>query len=253
MAEPVREIANTSVSTQSFPFHNFSNQSSALPDSSLPAGGQAEVHTNADQARPPSRTMSTASSGSQSSLEYTERLKATSSSTLWAEQMDMDELNPLPLANDTLSPQKNYLANTQTSANTLCPDMHADNIHNPADLFSPEVIPYDPSAPADPSLWDGQFNPISLFGTDKLLIGDAKNVSCSLHRIAVFIKQHSIKDKDPKDFPQLHSIGAAAWELLLAIYEAGWDKLPSQTNGMTFRQNVMRALSRKKSPVHLNT
>jgi len=51
MIEPIREIANTSVLIQSFLFHNFSNQSSTLPDSSLSARGQAKVHTNADQAR----------------------------------------------------------------------------------------------------------------------------------------------------------------------------------------------------------
>jgi len=56
--------------------------------------------------------------------------------------------------------------------------------------LEPLVIPYQANQPADPQLWNGNFSPISLFGINKFLTSDAKNIvgNCSLLRIAAFIK-----------------------------------------------------------------
>ena len=40
----------------------------------------------------------------------------------------------------------------------------------------------------DPQLWDGSFCLISIFGMNKYLEDNTKNIICSLLRIAAFIK-----------------------------------------------------------------
>jgi len=97
--------------------------------------------------------------------------------------------------------------------------------NEPIPNIEPSVIPYQTNGPADPNLWDGNFSPISLLGVDEFLNGDAKNMACSLQRMAIFIKQRSLIDRDIHQFPQLLEVGNTAWEFIAAIYEAGWDKL----------------------------
>jgi len=53
----------------------------------------------------------------------------------------------------------------------------------------------------DPTLWDSNFSSIFLFGTIKVLEGNAKNIVCSLQRIAIFIKQRPLGNKDSLDIP----------------------------------------------------
>jgi len=80
----------------------------------------------------------------------------------------------------------------------------------PQVCLEPLVIPYQANQPADPQLWDDNFSPISLFGIDKFLTSDAKNIvgNCSLLRIAAFIKQDS----------QGHSSDCRFWFCVLEIY-----------------------------------
>jgi len=53
----------------------------------------------------------------------------------------------------------------------------------------PEVIPYNANVPADPSLWDGNFTATSLFSTNEFLNSDINNITCSLKRMACFLRQ----------------------------------------------------------------
>ena len=80
---------------------------------------------------------------------------------------------------------------------------------NPVNL-EPSTIPYQANQPMDPMLWDSNFSSISLFGTIKVLEGDAKNIVCSLQRIAIFIKQRPLGNKDGLDIPQISDIGFVA-------------------------------------------
>jgi len=63
------------------------------------------------------------------------------------------------------------------------------------------VILYQANQPADPMLWDGNFSSISLFGTVEVLEGNAKNIACSFQRIATFIKQRPLGEKDGLNIP----------------------------------------------------
>jgi len=50
------------------------------------------------------------------------------------------------------------------------------------------VISYANNQPADLQLWNDDFYLISLFGINKYLEGNAKNITCSLFRMVVFIR-----------------------------------------------------------------
>ena len=93
-------------------------------------------------------------------------------------------------------------------------------------------------------LWDGTFSSISLFGTIEVLEGDAKNIVCSLQRIATFIKQRPLGDRDGLDISQISDFGSAAWDLISAIYNSKWDKLVADNNSRTFRQCVASQFNR---------
>jgi len=83
------------------------------------------------------------------------------------------------------------------------------------------AILYSTNAPADPSPWNGNFALISLFGIDQFLAGDSTPTSCT------------------------HS-NDCNFHLILAIYESGWDKLNTLTDGnFTFRQQVSKQFSGK--------
>jgi len=69
-----------------------------------------------------------------------------------------------------------------------------NNSTNPAPIvepthnIEPTAILYTVNQPVDPQLWDGNFYSISIFGMNEYLKGDAKNITCSLLRIVVFIR-----------------------------------------------------------------
>ena len=62
-------------------------------------------------------------------------------------------------------------------------------------------------------------------------------MACSLQRMASFLRQRNLEDRDGNDIPQLALFGDSAWTFISAIFESGWDKL--HTSGKTsFRDNV---------------
>lgn len=52
-----------------------------------------------------------------------------------------------------------------------------DNIMLPSSNLELSVILYQEDQLANPCLWDGNFAPVSLFGTDEFLNGDTKNIT----------------------------------------------------------------------------
>jgi len=99
------------------------------------------------------------------------------------------------------------------------------------------VIPYSANVPADPSLWDGNFTATSLFGTNKFLQSDVRNMACSLQRMACFLKQRSLEGRNNNNIPQLELFGKSAWVFISTIFESGWDQLHSSKN-TTIRDNI---------------
>jgi len=106
-----------------------------------------------------------------------------------------------------------------------------DSLSQPS---TPDVIPYSANIPADPSLWDGNFGIISLFGTNEFLQSDVANMSISLQRMATFLRQRKLISQNGNSISQLDTFGEAAWSFLSAIYESGWDQL-NVTDESSFR------------------
>jgi len=65
------------------------------------------------------------------------------------------------------------------------------------------VISYSANVPADPSLWDGNFMAISLFGTNEFLYSDVHNMVCLLQYIICFLKQRSFTGRNSNNIAQL--------------------------------------------------
>jgi len=61
------------------------------------------------------------------------------------------------------------------------------------------VILYQANQPADPQLLNSNFCSILLFGIDKYLAGNAKNIICPLLRMGMFIKQHPLENRTAED------------------------------------------------------
>jgi len=113
--------------------------------------------------------------------------------------------------------------------------------------LEPSVIPYTANQPVDSQLWNGNFCPISIFGMNKYLEGDARNINCSLHRIAAFIRQRKLEDKSAEYIPQIAEFGFVAWAFLSSIYESDWDKLETNKDKKSFCQCVFLQFNRKLS------
>jgi len=106
----------------------------------------------------------------------------------------------------------------------------ASHYENSTEPSPPAIIPYSANVLADPNLWDSDFRPTSLFGTNEFLQSNVRNMACSLQQMASFLRQRSLKDCDG-NIPQLAPFGDATWTFISAIFESGWDKL--YTSGKT--------------------
>jgi len=159
------------------------------------------------------REQSTDSYESSSSIDYTERMQAQSDNMKWAEQVEVE----------LQQNQDDHIGLQMSNVESPFPthDIGMNNIIASPPALEPSVIPYQANQPVDPLLWNRNFLAISLFGTDEFLSGNAKNIACSLQRMVNFIKQRPISDKTEKDIPQIDQFGYAAWQFILAIYEAG--------------------------------
>jgi len=119
---------------------------------------------------------------------------------LWADQLKERE---------QALPSKANMPHACNEANSPIPPPHVNGINysvSPPDL-EPSAISYQANQPTDQQLWDRDFNSVSLFGTDKFLAGDAKNIACFLQRIATFIKQRLLGNKNGQDIPQISEFG----------------------------------------------
>jgi len=121
------------------------------------------------------------------------------------------------------------------------------NIDTSTEPSPPEVIPYSANVPADPSLWDGNFMATSLFGTNEFLNSDINNITCSLKRMACFLRQRNVKDRDANSIRQLDPFSESAWDFVSAIFESGWDTLTT-ANKSSIRDNFTKEFGKSTKP-----
>ena len=239
MAARHRETANIPTLVTHNPYHEPNNpHTDKTPvEVSAPGGENTQNNYASKLARPQS---SCSQSSATSSIDYATRMETQSGT--WAEQMDIvDEgLNAslhtppedptaytfsLQTPSTYITPTYTHLEPTRDAqlanrANNT-PTTYLEENNNPSVVLETTVIPYNPNAPADPQLWDGGFAATLLFGTEEFLEGNIKNITYSLQCITTFIRQRDIKGRSINDLSQLQEVSFAAWEFVLAIYEAG--------------------------------
>ena len=127
----------------------------------------------------------------------------------------------------------------QTVLANLCTGKQSIVINNKiaSQDLEPSVIPYIINQPADSQLQSGNFCPIFIFGINKYLKDNVKNITCLLYRITAFVRQQKLEDKTADNISQIAEFGFAVWNLLLAIYKLGQVKLAVSKN-KTFRQSI---------------
>lgn len=146
---------------------------------------------------------------------------------------------------------------THSTTVTRCnrpPPSHSNTSNN---NLPPSAIPYSSNSPADPSLWDGNFGSISLFGTNKFLEGDIRNITRSLSHITTFLKQRNLGENNGNFPTQLIPFGQVAWEFILTTFESGWDSIgminSSSLGDIVKHQFALPHSSPEKSSTNLNS
>jgi len=109
------------------------------------------------------------------------------------------------------------------------------------------VIPYSTNVLADPTLWDGNFTATSLFSTNEFLNSDINNISCSLQRMACFLRQCNLEGHNRNNIKQLDPFGQSAWDFISTIFESGWDILTT-ANKSTIRGNIAKEFGKATNP-----
>jgi len=177
-----------------------------------------------------------------SEVDYAKRVAANCN-------MDIEITDPsLPLAENIISfsfslPASNPRVPLEEAPNSSI----TGNIDISTEPSPPEVIPYSANVPADPSLWDGNFTATSLFGTNEFLNSDINNVMCSLKRMACFLRQRNVKDRDANSIRQLDPFSESTWDFISAIFESGWDTIIT-ANKSSIRDNVTKEFGKSTKP-----
>jgi len=88
----------------------------------------------------------------------------------------------------------------------------------------------------------------SLFSTNEFLNSDISNITCSLKRIACFLRQRNIKDRNANSIKQLDPFSESAWDFVSAILESGWDTLTT-ANKSSIRNNFTKEFGKTTKPL----
>jgi len=89
---------------------------------------------------------------------------------------------------------------------------------------------YDPNAPMEPNLWDGNFHPILLHSSIEYLALDSKNIKDLLNFMAKYINNKQVNPARTNDLKDFNGIGEAIWNLIFSIYQSKWDSLIADKN-----------------------
>jgi len=126
-----------------------------------------------------------------------------------------------------------------TSSSSYVPIKHptSDSPHVD-DLVINIQLPYDPNAPIEPKLWDGNFHPISLHRSIEYLVSDSKNIKDSLNFIAKYITNKQVNPAKSNNLEDFNGIGKAIWNFISSVYQSKWNLLIADKNSNTLRQKI---------------
>ena len=119
---------------------------------------------------------------------YAEHIQTLTNNPTWANQIEISESEKptlfyvIPKIGETNNANKTTTIGTISKSHS----MNNNNIYSPKSL-EPSTILYSINQPTDLQLWDSSFCPISIFEINEYLEDNAKNITCSLYKIATFI------------------------------------------------------------------
>ena len=93
-------------------------------------------------------------------------------------------------------------------------------MHNDENTFINIQLPYDSDTPTDLEICNGGFHPISLHGSIKHIVSDAKNIKDSLRFMAKYISNKQIELSKANDLDDFNGIGDVVWNFISFIYES---------------------------------
>jgi len=145
-------------------------------------------------------------SSSPSEMNYAERVA-------FQNNMEVGDNNPIPSQEELPGPGLDKLtaalvpAYNYNVATTIPTPPHAETSFQPT---PPTANPYSANTLAGPSLWDGDFSAMSIFGTNEFLQNDVSNIACFLLYIVTFLRQRNLEEHNGDNIPQLKLFGEAA-------------------------------------------
>ena len=168
-----------------------------------------------------------------SSTIYAKWVQALANNPTWAHQVKISKSEGLALFYATPKiGDSNNVKKTIAIENTLEPySLVTNNMYKHQGLDSSAIL-YLINQLTELQLWNGSFCPIFIFGMNEYLEGDAKNIVCSLYRIAAFIRQYKIENKTAEEVMEF---GFVAWDFISSIYKSVWDKLTAYKDNISFR------------------
>ena len=124
-----------------------------------------------------------------------EHIQALANNPTWADQVEISKSEEPTLFYVTPKVGETSTANEATTIENI-PDPHGMVTNN---MCEPQSLELSTILYSINQTMDLQFCSISIFGINKYLEGNAKNITCSLYRMAAFIRQQKLEDKTAKD------------------------------------------------------
>jgi len=119
------------------------------------------------------------------------------------------------------------LRNKIITSSQRVPDKHptstltrGSSAQNDKSAFINIPLPYDPNAPMDPEIWDGNFHPISLHSSIEHIGSDAKNIRDSLKFMAKYITNKQIDPSRANELNDFKGVGEMVWSFIFSVYDA---------------------------------
>ena len=99
-----------------------------------------------------------------------------------------------------------------------------------------------------PNLWDSSFHPISLHGSIKYIVLDAKNIKNSLNFMTMYITNKQIDSLKANNLDDFIGISKVVWNFISSVYKANWNALYVDNNLISLRRKITAKFTPKILP-----
>jgi len=217
MVVPNRDLANTL-----FPFIIDIPNNLSIPSIIIPIDIEIDILRGRLISNSPNSSRESSTHSNMLSMVYIDRVQALANSPTWADQVENKKFQSSSLFYATIKEGEN------SSTNLV---LIIEPTHTPYEMISNDitttyslelmVILYAINQLIDPQLWYGNFCPTPIFSITEYLEDNIKNITCLLYRIAAFVRQCKLEDKDAKNISPISKFSFVALDFLLAVYESG--------------------------------